>query len=459
MKINGLTIIFTIVARLNCESPLDSLGEMKMSLQILQDTVDRISLEQIKTNEKVDRLQRTISKVDTSFESLSLGEIKTNEKFDQLQKDMSRVANAVKRLSLDIKSMIGTNIDTLEVIYEANNKTFEAIDQLHNVMKTIKSDCNKVVNVTTDFASVDAENQDRTVSTGNLNKTFNAEEEKVIVVTGGYNKSYITKTVEAISLEGTPLCTLPDLPDERRRHTMDDDIMCGGYSTKTSCLRYVAGEWTRFRRNLVNSRSNHVSWKRPDGEVVLLGGEDSKSTKTSEVVNGSDKQIGFDLKYETYFACAIKLDKFVVITGGRTSQTIVSKYDINGWMMDLRSLNTGRYEHGCGFYYKDINELIYLVTGGRNSAGERILSTEIMSSSLARWSYVGNLPKATNGLAGISINNKIFITGGYNGTHVSDILKFNPDTVLWEKTGEMKNARYNHAVAVLPLKEVKPYCS
>ena len=180
MKINGLTIIFTIVARLNCESPLDSLGEMKMSLQILQDTVDRISLEQIKTNEKVDRLQRTISKVDTSFESLSLGEIKTNEKFDQLQKDMSRVANAVKRLSLDIKAIIGTIIDTLEVIYEANNKTFEAIDQLHNVMKTIKSDCNKVVNVTTDFASVDAENQDRTVSTGNINKTFNAEEEKGI---------------------------------------------------------------------------------------------------------------------------------------------------------------------------------------------------------------------------------------------------------------------------------------
>ena len=113
MKINGLTIIFTIVARLNCESPLDSLGGMKMSLQILQDTVDRISLEQIKTNEKVDRLQRTISKVDTSFESLSLGEIKTNEKFDQLHKDISKLDNEVKSLSMDINSMLGTNIDTL----------------------------------------------------------------------------------------------------------------------------------------------------------------------------------------------------------------------------------------------------------------------------------------------------------------------------------------------------------
>ena len=105
------------------------------------------------------------------------------------------------------------------------------------------------------------------------------------------------KAVEAITTDGTPLCTLPDLPDERRRHSMDGHIMCGGFGTKTSCLLYVAGKWTRFRRNLMNSRSHHVSWKRPDGDVVLLGGEESK--KTSEVVTGSGKQMGFDLKYDT----------------------------------------------------------------------------------------------------------------------------------------------------------------
>ena len=119
----------------------------------------------------------------------------------------------------------------------------------------------------------------------------------VIVVAGGYLTSTITTTVEAISLDGTPLCTLPDLPDARRRQTLDGHIMCGGSPTKTSCLHYVAGKWTRFRRNFVNSRSDHVSWMRPDGEVVLLGGEFSK--KTSEVVTASGKQTGFDLKYDT----------------------------------------------------------------------------------------------------------------------------------------------------------------
>ena len=39
------------------------------------------------------------------------------------------------------------------------------------------------------------------------------------------------------------------------------------------------------------------------------------------------------------------------------------------------------------------------------------------------------------------------------------ILKFNPASNEWEKTGEMSLGRVYHALAVLPLKEVKPYCT
>ena len=51
------------------------------------------------------------------------------------------------------------------------------------------------------------------------------------------------------------------------------------------------------------------------------------------------------------------------------------------------------------------------MSGGVDTGGKLILSTEIMSSSLAKWSYVGNLPIAIQGLKGISISNQIFITG------------------------------------------------
>ena len=89
-----LILIFTFVANARC----DFFVEMMKSLQILQDTVDKISLEQIRTNEKVDKLQ-----------------------------------NEVKSLSLDMNS----KLETLDDLYEANNnKTFEAIDQLKIQIET-----------------------------------------------------------------------------------------------------------------------------------------------------------------------------------------------------------------------------------------------------------------------------------------------------------------------------------
>merc|ERR1719342_514219 len=166
--------------------------------------------------------------------------------------------------------------------------------------------------------------------------------------------------------------------------------------------------------------------------------------------------MGFNLQHEVYKACAIKLDDYFVITGGSPSVTTVSKYDKNGWVMDLTSMNTGRRFHACGHYYSDANELIYLVTGGYN--GRNIISTEVMSASESTWSYVGNLPIAAYIMRGISVNNHIFLTGGYGVEYLNTILKFNPVSNEWEKTGEMRFARSDHAVAVLPLKEVKPYC-
>ena len=181
MKIKGrikmFTTMFIIVARVNCDFLLDSLSEMKQSLQLLQDSVEKISLEQLKTNEKVDQLQRDMSKVDNGVKSLSLEQIKTNEKIDLLHKDISKVNNKVESLSMDINSMHGTNIDTLEDIYEANNKTSDAIDQLQNQIKAmqfdsdLKNDCNEFLNDTLD----DAENPD---STGNLDNKFHEEEAK-----------------------------------------------------------------------------------------------------------------------------------------------------------------------------------------------------------------------------------------------------------------------------------------
>ena len=118
---------------------------------------------------------------------------------------------------------------------------------------------------------------------------------------GGHPTKTSIKSVEAITEDGIPLCTLPDLPDKRIRHTMDNHIMCGGFFTQSSCLYCRGGEWTQYKNDLKIKRSDHVSWRSPDGKVLLIGGDGDptkKSQKTSEVVSSSDHQNGFILHHE-----------------------------------------------------------------------------------------------------------------------------------------------------------------
>ena len=82
---------------------------------------------------------------------------------------------------------------------------------------------------------------------------------------------------------------------------MDNHIMCGGFFTQSSCLYYRAGEWTQYKNDLKIKRSDHVSWRRPDGKVLLIGGDgdtSKNSQKTSEVVSSSDHQNDFILHHE-----------------------------------------------------------------------------------------------------------------------------------------------------------------
>jgi len=404
----------------------------------LQDTVDKISLEQIKTNKKVDQLE----------EKISLGQIKTDKKVDNLEEKIEK---------------LGSKVITVEDLNEVNNNISDAIDQLKDDMKTSLEKFSEYgcSEPETDVPNIANGNKDGTNLTEDHTDALNhvkEMEEKAILVVGGFPSDSL-RSVEAITTDGTPLCTLPDLPDKRCSHTIENHITCGGSYTQSSCLHYVAGKWTKYGCDLKFKRYAHVSWRREDGEVMLIGGANSK--KTSEVVSSSGHQNGFNVQHEVYTSCAIKLDDHLIITGGYPFVTTVSKYGKNGFMMDLASMNTGRRDHACGHYYSVTNELMYLVTGGYNGNCNNncnTISTEVMSASGTNWYYVGNLPRPTRGLKGMSINNQIFVTGGYMGEYLKTILRFNPASNEWEKSGEMKFARRYHAVAVLPLKEVKPYC-
>ena len=100
----------------------DFLDELKVSLDKLQNTVDEISLEQIKTNKKVDNLEEKIAK-------------------------------------------LGSKVITVEDLNEVNNNISDAINELKNELKTFTLEkfagngCNEAENIVPNNAN---ENQDRT---------------------------------------------------------------------------------------------------------------------------------------------------------------------------------------------------------------------------------------------------------------------------------------------------------
>ena len=116
-----------------------------------------------------------------------------------------------------------------------------------------------------------------------------------ILISGGYLNG---KSIEAFRSDGTPLCSMADLPDYRRYHTMDGVLSCGGDYTHKSCFHYGVGGWATYNMNLKKSRQDHLSWILPnEAGVQLLGGY--LSLKTSEIVSSAGIEDGFNLRYDT----------------------------------------------------------------------------------------------------------------------------------------------------------------
>ena len=113
----------------------------------------------------------------------------------------------------------------------------------------------------------------------------------------------VKKSVEAYRSDWTPLCSLPDLPDDRYWHTMNGDLSCGGGGTGgalNSCIHYGVGGWSKYSWNLQQQRYGAVSWRLPNGKgVQIMGGWSYGSEKTSEIVTSTGSQKGFGLEYET----------------------------------------------------------------------------------------------------------------------------------------------------------------
>ena len=120
----------------------------------------------------------------------------------------------------------------------------------------------------------------------------------VVMVTGG---KLGWTSVELLSTDGTRLCSLPNLPTKRYRHSQTGLVTCGGGDSRSSdqksCVTFAAGRWKKTH-TLGRRWHGHTGWASPRG-VMLMGGHGGNRLTTTELLtdNGGATP-SFNLNYE-----------------------------------------------------------------------------------------------------------------------------------------------------------------
>jgi len=290
-----------------------------------------------------------------------------------------------------------------------------------------------------------------------------------ILIVSGLPAPTANYSVQALDQDGYYLCDLPDIPYARFGATMDGNILCGGYDSQSSnsCTCYDMGSWIDNPGSLNEERWHASSWGRPYPnsyavESHIYGG--NYSSDTTEIANCGDSTPSKNYNDGNSGQCTIQFEDYVVITGGWIGYSAtVAAYDDNGFLYYLPSLLEGRAFHACGHYINDDGNMVYLVTGGAINSTTDTVTTEL-SINEEPWikSKFGNLPTPRHGLKGVSLNNKIFMTGGWEfGTTydaLGEVLQWEMYYNEWMKISDI-TPRFFHSVSVLPCDEVKNYCT
>lgn len=196
----------------------------------------------------------------------------------------------------------------------------------------------------------------------------------------------------------------------------------------------------------------------PSGEVLLLGGDDSRSRKNTELVS-ADRSFStpdFALPYDTLYACGVEIgDKFIVTGGMNVTEwywgiNTVAEYSQSGFVRYLTPMNTARRSHACSTYVTDSGDVALMVAGGY-SEGTFTMTVEIMVQSA--WSYAAPLPASRYYAPAATLHNSVSVFGGAtytdNYNFFDEIFTYNSALNTWNITGHLPQPRAWHVAATL----------
>jgi len=284
---------------------------------------------------------------------------------------------------------------------------------------------------------------------------------KAIVVSGGHNAE---KSVE-VFIPGVGACKLPDLPYGRTAHIMetidDKPVICFGFiepppGVHIDVIQYGCLQLTP----IVSSGRNFGIWQdsrimdpwgydgpRPGGQNrgswVSSAGLVVLDTREAQILN-TTKTI--EIRYPKY-ACIITDKDSIIVTGGEDNQG-VARYNLKGLVEHLPSLSQQRRYHGCGSYHSSGSMELIVAGGWRGS--DKLSTTEKLTIGNSYWTTVKGLPRTLGFMGSVSMDNKVFLIGGYTGNkgdYRQEILAF--DGEEWKEVGQLQNGRSSPAVTVV----------
>ena len=117
---------------------------------------------------------------------------------------------------------------------------------------------------------------------------------------GGDDSQKALNSAEIFNPTTRRTCSVGSLKLARTRHTMCNNMVCGGWTTEAekSCEKFDGvSSFTSLPVRLAKSRIHHLCWGLKSGDVLLLGGYWSKRTTERVSADGSSSKLDFKLPY------------------------------------------------------------------------------------------------------------------------------------------------------------------
>jgi len=307
--------------------------------------------------------------------------------------------------------------------------------------------------------------------------------EGILTVGGHQSGGPYLSTAEIFNPRSGRSCKIGDLPVVATGLSLCGNLACGGHNSLKSCSLFDgAGTFTALTVTLREQRAGHLCWQLQSGSVLLLGDSSSTSITSNSgstterlSADGLSSTADFNLPYDIRDACGIELNGKFIVTGGSSSEKTVAEFTYlrpeTGQVTYLADLREGRRYHACSKFVDTNGDNALLVTGGRGGRDSGYASfldsTEILSCPNclnSQWSFAEPLPTARLGLTASTIQNTVYVSGGWGGgARLDIILRYNPSTSTsndtWTEAGQLTEPKQDHAsITVADISQFNEVC-